>query len=101
MPRAHHHRKEEGAERSQEGNHLRFAPQQFLSQLNHPIHATSGLQHTCTGHSSYNDVDDVGRGSARLQLKTKHQQSQSNARDSSQSQTTISRAHIESQQHNK
>lgn len=77
----HENREEERAERGENGDVVRVLTQEPLRNLDKPIHAPGGLHDARTSHRRDDDVDDVGRGLARLQPEPENQNRKADARD--------------------
>ena len=81
MTRTYKDGEKERGEGRQDGDALRMLTQYLLCYLYHPVHTARSLQHTRTGHSGNDNVDDVRRRIARLQTKPEDQDCKSDARD--------------------
>ena len=86
---------EESAERGEEGDVLRVLAEHLLGDLDHPVHASGGLQDAGTGHCRDDDVDDVGGRGAGLQAETEDEDGETDAGNGAEGQAAVAGTHIE------
>ena len=90
----HEHREEERAERCENSDVVRVLSQEPLRNLDEPIHAARCLHDACAGHRRDDDVDDVGRGLARLHAEPEHENREADSGNRAEGETPVAGTHV-------
>ena len=94
MSRADEHGQQERADRGIESYMVGMLAQRALGYLNEPVHSAGSLQHGCAGDGSYDDVDDIRRGSAGLHAEAENENREAYAGNGAQRKGTVPGAHV-------